>query len=207
MSFVIATDFNKVIQLPDPALESEILDRVFMSENRPRKMTWRCFRELRYSWRHFEAIRNMIYLPEYRDRLLVADGVLDVLQMFLTAGYRVIVVTTRVGESLELAKEWFLEVGGPDILFVGVGVDVNFVKKSKTAALIKHGVDVFIDNSGGKLLSIHRERAQFPTFPQLLHFVPKGRIESPKDSPCPFAEPLFSWSHLPGVIAALTNMR
>lgn len=200
----VGTDFNKVILLPALEVETRILKLVFPEkEMRPKKMTWTCFSKKGYSWTYFEEVRNMVYRPEYRGELRPADGALDVLHWLISVGHSVVIVTSREGESLRLAQEWLLEVGGPAIPFVGVGADSEHKKRCKAAVLSQYGVHVYVDNSSKKLLQITRERRAFARFPHLFHFISHGEIESGKNSPCPFAEPLFSWRHLPFLLRSL----
>ncbi|NTW15300.1 MAG: hypothetical protein HGA38_02905 [Candidatus Moranbacteria bacterium] len=165
-------------------------------------MTWTCFERLGYSRGIFEKTRDMIYLREYREQLRLADGAIEVLRLLVSSGHKVIVVTSRVDKSLRLARDWFLEVGGPDIPFIGVGINSEYKKMCKASVLSECGVQVYVDNSSKKLLQIAREWEKFPEFPHLLHFISHGEIANGKNAPCPFAEPLFSWRHLPSMLGS-----
>ncbi len=188
----IGVDFNKVILAPNLSLEAEILYCSFPDvKTRPQKCTWKEFQRQDIPRDRFEELRDMIYLPAYRYRLSPVKGAFDTLRRFVESGHDVLVVTSRVGRSCELSKEWFHEMSGLAIIpFIGVGTDENGVKKSKGDVLRKYDIHVYIDNSDKKRRQILRERAQFKKLPKLLHFRLFGREE--EWSP-PYTVPAFSW--------------
>ncbi|NTW46453.1 MAG: hypothetical protein HGB18_05450 [Candidatus Moranbacteria bacterium] len=199
MHFV--TDFNQAVLHPNPHLEKEILDRLFRTQCRPERCTRKAFARAGLPETLFLAVRDMVYEPEYRDRLQPAPGVIEVFRCLLEDGHDVSVVTSRTGNSCELAEAWFRERSGLCVPFVGIGKDREGMKMSKGPALRGLGADFYLDNSAKKLSLLVRERGQFDrAFPKLFHLRPR---ESDENWSPPYTFPIFSWWQVFEMVTAI----
>lgn len=110
-------------------------------------------------------------------------------------GYDIRVITSRDGEFLNLAKDWFSRQRDeqpydvPDLAFTGVGYP-----GSKAPACRDHQVDVFVDDDLHKLEPLHGHVSH------LFHF---SLYETETDPT--IAEPVQHWEELYDNITALTD--
>lgn len=132
----------------------------------------------------YNKMQDAVYGPEYGYRMKPVSGVVETLRALLEQGHEIYVITSRTGEHLEVAQQWWMQVSNNlPVEFVGTGRG-----QSKGPMVKRLGLDLFIDDDPGKLIEISREGAKA----KLMLF--SGCFNSAYDLPDDIAR-LPSWRH------------
>lgn len=137
---------------------------------------------------------NAYHDPAMIDRMQPLDGAFERVAQLHTDGYDMRVITSRDGDMLDIAEDWYAQQRDiqpydvPDLEFIGVGLH-----DSKSAACEQEGVDVFVDDDLYKLAPLQA------VVPHRYHFQSGHDPDTNHD----VAAPVQDWDELYHAITGL----
>lgn len=193
MVVTVGVDFDGVLCY-SAALKARLLEQRHGIKCCPQMYGWRYLHEKGLMRTQFDDIRRTVYGPEYRHLLAPVPGSIECLLRLIREGAEPRVITSRIGEELDFARDWLRAKCGHDIQFVGTGRG-----KSKGPALLNNNIQIYLDDDLKKLKMIIAEANSFSNFPRLFLF---HQCRSSKKHLPPQVERLQSLAQFPDVVFA-----